>query len=176
MTTTRCACQSWFFGSFGPDGSAESFEDYGTDCNQTTTRTFAMGHDAKLVGYMVRADLAGEEIALVDGGMRSTFQNAVHAASSISEALALKAQAQLDAAVARQAKKASREASKTARKSAKAAQAVLPTEAPSGVREAAIKVGRWTYDAEINVATGTATYKAKLGGVKEAVFGEYTEI
>lgn len=168
----NCECSSWFFGTYGPDGSADSFEDYGTDCSQTTHRTFAMGHDAKLVGFMVRAELAGEEIAKVDGGMRVTFQDAVHAAASISEALAAKVQAQIDAARARIAKKEAREATKTARKSAKAARV---TETPKD-RSATIKVGRWTYEATIDGKTGWATYTKKNGETVSIASTDYTEM
>lgn len=175
--TKRCLCSSFDFGTYGPDGSAESYEDYNTGCTQTTTRIFAQGHDAKLVGFMVRAELAGEEISTTDGGIRITHDGAVGAASKVSEALALKAQAQLDAARARIAKKVAREAAKAARRSAKAVQVEAPApvvEQPK-TREARIKVGRWTYDAVIDAA-GTATYSKKLGGTVELPSGEYTEV
>ncbi len=171
MTTKPCLCGSFSFGTYGPDGSAESFEDYGTDCTQTTTNVFAQGHDAKLVGFLVRAELAEEEIAQVSGGVRHTFSGAVHAAGTVSDALALKAAAQLDAARARLAKKAARKAATEARKSAKAVKAVEPT-----TREARIKVGRWEYDATIDLATGEATHTRKLGGTRTLALGEYKEV
>lgn len=168
MTITRCLCQSFEFGQFAPELDA----DYNTNCSQTTTRIFAQGHDAKLVGFLVRAELAGEEIRRNNGGVVHSFGSAVSAAASISDALALKAQAQLDAARARVAKKAAREATKTARKSAKAAQ---PQPQPM-FRDAKIKVGRWTYDAKIATETGSATYRTKLGQDKMALMGEYKEV
>ena len=171
MTTKRCTCGSFSFGTYGPDGSAESFEDYGTACNQTTKNVFAQGHDAKLVGYLVRAELATEEIALVDGGMRVTFAGAVEAARYVSDALALKAEFQLAAANARAAKKESRAANKKARAAKKA---VEVAETPKD-REATIKVGRWTYDATIN-STGVATYTKKSGAKVVAARGEYSEV
>ena len=167
---TRCFCQTFSFGTFGPDGSAESFEDYGTDCNQSTTRVFAQGHDAKLVGFLVRAELAGEEIAIVDGGMRTTFPDAVHAAAKISEALAAKTQAQLDAAKARLAKAAAREATKAAKKSAKAAEAPKPAD-----REATVKMGRWEYKAVIH-PNGWATVTKRDGSVVEVASTNYKEV
>lgn len=173
-----CNCRSWDFGNYGPDGSAESYESYGTDCNQSTTRVFAQGHDAKLVGFMVRAELAGQEIALVDGGIRTTFPGAVAAAASISEALAVKAQAQIDAAKARLAKKAATEARRVARQSAKAVKAIeapVVEVVPPTTRQAEIKVGRWTYLATIQ-ANGDASYSSKLGVKKTAVAGSYQEI
>lgn len=170
MTTTRCLCQSFEFGEF--DGENENAVSYDTNCSQTTTRIFAQGHDAKLVGFLVRAEMAGEEIRMVSGGVAITFADAVDAAAKVSEALALKTRAQLDAATARIAKKAAREAAKAARKSAKAAAA--PAEPQTYI--AAIKVGRWTYDATIDAATGEATYSKKLGGTVTVAKGEYTEV
>lgn len=173
---TRCICSSFAFGTYGPDGSAESFEDYTTDCRQSTSRVFAQGHDAKLVGFMVRAELAGEEISRTEGGVRVTFAGAVAAAGRISEALAFKAQAQLDAARARLAKKELAEARKAARKSAKKA---VEVETPAPIpthRDARIKVGRWAYDAAIELATGQATYSKKLGGTVTVEQGAYSEV
>lgn len=160
-TRTRCLCSTFAFGSYGEDGSAESYTDYTTGCGETTTRTFAMGHDAKLVGYMVRAEMSGEEIAQVDGGMRTTFADAIHAAAAISDALAAKTAAQLDAAKAR-----------VARKMAKVEVPAEPTH-----RVSDIKVGRWIYkNATINEATGEATYTPKLGKVRTVEAGKYTEV
>lgn len=168
---TPCNCRSWEFGEF--DGDNEDAVSYGTDCRQSTTRVFAQGHDAKLVGFMVRAELAGDEIRHTDGSMSVTFPGAVAAAGSISDALALKAQAQLDAAKARLTKKAATEARKAARKSAKAA---APAPKPEPInRKAKIKVGRWTYDALIDNA-GVATYAKKLGGTVVLQAGTYQEV
>jgi hypothetical protein len=171
--TTACACRSFEFGSYDPD--TEQDDTYTTGCKQTTTRVFAQGHDAKLVGFLVRAQLAGEEISRIDGG-RVSFADAVTAANTISEPLALKAQAQLDAAKARIAKKAAREAAKAARKSAKAAAPAAPAKPEPTTRQARIKVGRWEYDATIDIATGEATHTRKLGGTRTLALGEYKEI
>lgn len=168
MSMTRCFCQTFEFGTF----EIESDTDYTTNCSQSTTRTFAQGHDAKLVGYLVRAELAGEEIRRNNGGVIHSFQGAVHAAASISEALAVKAQAQLDAAQARLAKKAAREAAKKARKSAKAA---APAPEPT-TRDARIKVGRWEYAATIDTTTGEATYSPRFGGPRTMAQGSYKEM
>ena len=170
--TTACACRSFEFGTYDPD--TEQDDTYTTECKQTTTRVFAQGHDAKLVGFLVRAELAGEEISLIDGGMRTSF-GAVTAARAISEALAAKAQAQLDAAKARLAKTAAREAAKAARKSAKAAAPKAEAAEPTS-RLANIKVGRWTYTARIDSATGQAKYSNKLGVAKTVEQGQYSEV
>lgn len=182
--TKPCLCSTYEFGTTetDPNTGEPFFEGYTTGCRQTTTKIFAQGHDAKLVGYLVRAELAGEEINHNSGGVTHTWGKAVAAALWTSEALALKAQAQLDATRARLAKKAATEAKKAARKSAKAA-AEPVVEAPKAVvevvpasdRQATIKVGRWTYLATIQ-ADGNASYKTKLGQSKTALAGTYTEI
>ncbi len=155
MATKTCVCAAFEFGTFEPNSDS----DYGTECRRTTTNIFAQGHDAKLVGFLVRAELAGDEIRVNNNGVVHSFHGAVHAAGTISEALAAKAQYQLDAARARLAKKELREANKAARKSAKA---VKVAETPKD-RDARIKVGRWTYDAVIDGKTGWATYTKKSG-------------
>jgi hypothetical protein len=174
--TTACACRSFEFGEF--DGANEAAVSYTTGCKQSTTRVFAQGHDAKLVGHLVRAELAAEEIRQTRGGVVHTFPGAVAAAGAISDALAAKAQAQLDAAKARLAKAAAREASKAARKSAKAAAPEAPAPKPEPrPRAADIKVGRWIYkNASIDPTTGTATYSSKLGSLKTAEAGQYSEV
>jgi hypothetical protein len=169
--TVACACRSFEFGDYDPD--TEDDNTYTTGCSQTTTRVFAQGHDAKLVGFLVRAQLNGDEIAQIDGGMRTTYMDAVHAARTFSEELAIKAQAQLDAAKARLAKTAAREAAKTARASAKKAAAVAPEPA---TRTATIKRGRWTYEATIDTKTQWATYTNKKGELISVASTDYTEV
>jgi hypothetical protein len=188
-TTTKnnslkpCECSKWEFGQFEPNTDT----DYNTQCTEQTKRSFAMGHDAKLVGFLVRAELAGDEIRVNNGGVVHSFQGAVHAAASVSEALAAKAQAQLDAARARIARKAAREAAKTARKSAKQAMDTLvdrqaahevaeAKKAQPTHRHATIKVGRWTYRAAIEVATGDLIYTNKKGEDVALQAGQYTEV
>lgn len=167
---TRCACSTFEFGTFDPEAAND--DTYTTGCKETTARTFAMGHDAKLVGFLVRAELGGEEIRTTEGGMAICHAGAVGAASKISEALAAKAQAQLDAARARVARKKLAEANKTARKSARrAAQVEVP--APTH-RDAQIKVGRWPYSAKINLTDDKATYVNKSG--VEVTTDKFTEI
>jgi hypothetical protein len=158
-----CECSNWEFNL----GEPESDQDYSTGCTAQTTRVFAQGHDAKLVGFLVRADIAGEDISKREGGMLVTYPGAVEAAATISQALALKAEVQLVAQQKRLAKKASK---KTAKKE-ETKVTYLPT-----TRAAKIKVGRWTYDATIELATGEATYTKKLGGAVTAKLGEYSEV
>lgn len=171
-----CLCRSYEFGNTVEVGDQPEFDGYGTGCRQSTTKTFAQGHDAKLVGFLVRAELAGEEIRVNTGGVVSTWGKAVAAALWISEALALKAQAQMDAAKARVAKAGAREAAKAARKSAKAAaEPVAETPKPT-TRKAWIKVGRWAYEATIDLASGVATYRTRLGATHKVDAGTYKEV
>lgn len=162
-----CTCSSFEFGSFDPD--AEQDDTFTTGCRQSTHRKFAMGHDAKLVGFLVRAEMAGLEIARTEGGVRRTFLGAVHAAQAVSDKLAVKAQQQLEAAHRRAIKKASA-ASKKASKADTAPAPVAPTS-----RLTIIKVGRWVYTAKIDLATGEATYCDKQGTARKVAQGKYTE-
>jgi len=170
---TKCLCQNFEFGDF--DGDNEDAISYNTNCGQSTTRKFAMGHDAKLVGYLVRAELAGEEIRMNLDGVVVYLDGAVAAAARISDALAAKAQAQLSAARARLAEKAVREARKAAQKAKSDERKLAETteiEVPTH-RLASIKVGRWTYDARID-SDGIATYSDKQGNMKTVASGKYT--
>lgn len=153
-----CTCSAFQFGD----------DETTTGCRQSTHRTFAMGHDAKLVGFLVRAEMEGIEISRVVDGMKQTYQNAVHAAGTISDKLAIKAQHQLEAAHRRAIKKASA-ANKKASKADTAPAPVVPTHI-----DATIKVGRWAYPATIELATGEATYQGKLTGTKTVAKGKYS--
>lgn len=155
----KCACQLFEFGQFEP----ETDTDYTTRCVESTYKTFAMGHDAKLVGFLVRAELAGDEIRTTANGVSHHFQGAVHAASSISERLAVKAQLQLDAARARLAKKELRQAAKASK-----------TPKPVAPVEVTAKVGRWEYRGFIGQATGDFAYVNKKGQTVAVPQGKYT--
>lgn len=171
----RCSCANYEFGTYGEDGSAESFESYGTECTQSTWKTFAMGHDAKLAGYLVRAEIAGEEISLTTGGMRVTFPGAVAAAKTVSDAFAAKVADLVMRAVAREAK---REAAANRRAAKKAAKGDAPAQTPAtpATREATIKIGRWFYTATVDTATGDATYDMKSGETRVAKAGDFQEM
>jgi hypothetical protein len=164
----RCICSSFEFGTYGPDGSAESYEATTTECGQSTWGLFAQGHDAKLVGFLVRAELAGMEIRR----QGVSFRDAEHAAGSISAALAAKARKM---AIGLRLKAAIKEAKKATKK-AKKAEAVAAPEPVVELApiEARIKVGRWEYDAQIDRETGAATYTSKNGVDWTKQQGEYT--
>lgn len=173
----RCECAAWSF-----DLDVDREDDYTTGCQAMTIRTFAQGHDAKLVGFMVRAEIQGHDISKAEGGMLVTYNNAVLAAASISNALAVKVEGQLEAARTRIRKAAVKKlVAPVTKKEIAIAVAQVEAEkaevdpAPTS-REARIKVGRWTYQASIQTETGEATYATKLGGTKTAPAGTYTEM
>lgn len=169
MTTTRCACSRFKFGILSGDDT----DWYTTDCHQVTTNVFAQGHDAKLVGFLVRAELGGEEVWWTENGVHHTLSGAAHVAQMFSDALAAKTRAQLDAAKARLAKKAEAAAAKQAKRSATKAAKIEADVVQA--RPARIKVRRWEYDAMIN-ANGAARYTNAKGEVVFAQQGQYREV
>lgn len=169
----KCTCSSFEFGTWTgevPEGAdpGDYYETTTTGCVESTWNTFAMGHDAKLVGFLVRAELAGQEIR--HGS--TTFPGAVQAARAISDRLADKAQGQLDKARTRKPRKA--KATKPGLQAIIEAE-VEAIEAPAPTVEAQIKVGRWVYPAVIDRATGRATYTNKKGAEITVARDQYTE-
>ena len=53
--------------------------------------------------------------------------------------------------------------------------APAPAPVAPTTREATIKIGRWTYNATIDLATGDASYDMKAGERRTAKKGDYTE-
>lgn len=169
-----CACASFEVG----DGTDEGT--YTTGCDATTMRTFAQGHDARLVSFLVDAQYDGYPIRRASGdGTVQPFGSAAEAAGVISPALQVKAEkavanrdAKRKAAEERKAEKDRIKAEKTAAKekekadkaAAKAAakEADAPKDVPVKVAEhagpARIKVGRREYGAVID-DNGAATYR-----------------
>lgn len=174
----RCACADFEVGDGTDDGT------YTTGCEQTTGRTFAQGHDARLVSFLVDAEWDGYPIRkLVEGAQPTSFTGAEAAAGSISEALRQKAakalanrqakreeadkkKAEREAAKAQKAQekeaaKAAKAAEKEAAKAAKVDEAPAPKDVPVKVEEhagpARIKVGRREFDAMIG-EDGSAVY------------------
>lgn len=190
--TKPCLCSLFEVGKFDPDVKDEDAEIFSTGCEQTTQRTFAQGHDARLVSFLVDGYFDQYELRIVDNGVARTFATPADAALVASESLhqkALKATENRAAKVAATgAKKAEKEAAK-AQKAAAAAEAKAKKEAekeaakakkaeekatkpqaevvagsqegdlpelPEGVVK--IKVGRWEYDATIDVESGEASF------------------
>jgi len=197
-----CACSFFEIGedftnaNGEPDRTIET-----TECTRQTHRIFAQGHDAALASFLVRAEYDGQTIWRADGGLLTTYSGAAHAASSVSEALAEKAEkalanlrarsaAKADRAAVREAARAEREAAKAqakaekeAAKAAKTEQAEPPRDVPVRVIDTApaqaeerglvkIKVGRWEYDATID-DSGVATFRDSNGVEQTREQGTY---
>lgn len=159
-----------------------------TGCKASTTRLFAQGHDAKLVSFLVQAELDNLEIALT--GQGSSWGRAQDAAFTVSLALSEKAAKMIETARAKQAAKASKPARESRAFRTGAARTQTPETTPTArmIRTEAevkpeakqvparIKVGRWTYDATINSENGDATYTRKLGGEQTISRVEYTVV
>lgn len=192
-TTTRpgklrsCSCRLFEAGRRVDvaGGDVDFIDVVTTGCKASTTRLFAQGHDAKLVSFLVAAEMDGLEIALVDQG--SSWARAEDAARTISDALAVKAADMVRGAVAKAVAKAARDKGKAEVKARKAAvkelvRPVTKTEVevamiPPATRASDIKVGRWIYkNATIDPTTGTATYSTKLGSLKTAPAGTFAEV
>jgi hypothetical protein len=161
-------------------------EVFATGCESETKSTFAQGHDARLVSFLVDSHFDGYKIRMVRDGQVTRFPNPEAAAVIASAALGEKArkatdnraarnQAQKDKAAERDRikaeKKAEKEAAAEKAKAEKAAKANEPkatgAEVAAGSQagdlpelpegHARIKVGRHEYVAAID-AEGNATY------------------
>jgi hypothetical protein len=168
----RCSCVNFEFGTWTadvPEGAdpGDYYETYTTECTQSTFRTFAMGHDAKLAGFLVRAEINGEEIRLAQGGVIRTFLGAVHAAQTISDAFAAKVAAQLAVGIAK-AMKREAAANRKGKKADSPVEAPAPAPAP-----VTAKVGRWTYEGFIGPVTGDFVYEDKKGNTVAVPQGKF---
>jgi hypothetical protein len=112
----NCACSAFF--AIEKDSLTDKTDAriYGTGCSRQTNNLFAQGHDAKLVSFLVRADLASDEIRWTNGGVDHIQKGATEAARMVSGALADKAERALinalDRLAARRAPKAEAKAPK----------------------------------------------------------------
>lgn len=176
-----CLCRSYEL--YSPTDPDEVFQ---TDCELTTKATFAQGHDARLVSFLVTGLFDGYKLRQNVDGKVLEFADPASAVAGVSEALknkALKATENgrkklADKQVAKQlreAKKQERLAAAAAKKAdaaaAKEAKKVAPkatgAEVVAGSSEgdttelqpgqALIKVGRWEYVAQVD-GEGNATY------------------
>jgi len=176
------ACKCRDFEGHRPSGGSGEVEILTTGCTAQTNRMFAQGHDAKLVSNLVRWQL--EECTIAWGRHSAqvlSMGDAVNAAASVSEALAVKTERALCKAMERRIAQQAREDTRARERAARGARperpAVQEPEQPApaapAARTARIKVGRWTYTAQID-GDGTATYQSKLGGQKTVTKGNYT--
>jgi uncharacterized protein with WD repeat len=117
-----CRCSLFEVGEFDAEKDGPSFT---TECDRQTNRLFAQGHDARLVSFLVKGQLDGYTIRSTGG---VTFPDAIAAAKSISDALAIKAATMLANAEAKAKAKAEREAEKATKKAAAANAKQAPAE------------------------------------------------
>jgi hypothetical protein len=177
-----CLCQ--YFEVFDPKDGESVFT---TGCTQKTKATFAQGHDARLVSFLVEGKGDGYEIRFVKDGVSTGYGTPAEAVANVSNALQGKAEkawankqdkttavAQRKAARDRlKADKAAKKAEADAAKAAKKAEAKAAGPQANGAEvvagsaegeqanlqpgQAIIKVGRWEYVANIT-GDGTAIY------------------
>lgn len=102
-----------------------------TGCTQTTKRTFAPGHDARLKGFLIRAGVEGQDVKVGDDAPRTAQEVADQFGFGYMVAEGIKAGAE-------------REFKKTLREVAKAGKASHKTP-----KQVTCKVGRWTYEGVI---------------------------
>lgn len=146
---SRYEIESWI--GEVPEGAdpGEYVRHTGTGCDQTTARTFAMGHDAKLKSLLIRAGASGLAVRRDDGGVVVT-----------GDALQMAAAYGFAAKVEHGIRLAGEKAARKVEKDRAAAAEQQPQ--PKPVR---IRVRRWVYDAVL-AADGSATYTNPNGDVK----------
>lgn len=175
-----CACST--FEAHTGDADDQNAEILTTGCARVTKNSFAQGHDAKLVSFLVQWQLAGHEIHSGRAtGVLTSHGDAVAAAQTVSGALAVKAKA---AITNRQAKnqRAAEAALKRLGKRHPAPAETEPTEVPAaaaiiptGPAVVRVRVGRWEYDATLN-EDWSATYTSKSGSPVTVAKEKYTLI
>lgn len=173
-----CYCQA-----FEVYGETED-ETFTTGCTQTTKSTFAQGHDAQLVSFLVSSYFDGYKIRQATEQGMVNHDTPESAARTASEALGNKAKyatenakARLDAKTAREAEKEKKKAERKAEAERKAAEKAAAAEAkkaqpkatgaevvstegqglPLAEGESRIKVGKFEYNAVID-EDGNAAY------------------
>lgn len=195
-----CACRR-FYAVEVVDGDERS---YSTGCLRETNNIFAQGHDAKLVSFLVKADVCGDEIWQYGSGdgHETKLAGAQSAAATISAELAAKAERAVlnaldkisarvggkSADVAKAAKAQAAAPKKVAVKVVSDAveqlkdmgEPVLSALAPAvGAlaedRRVVGKVGRWTYEG-FELTTGGFSYTTNSGEAKTAEAGKWTKI
>lgn len=150
---------------------------FAPECGLTTKSTFAQGHDARLVSFLVDGYKDGYSIRQTVNGKSTAFATPAQAVAHVSEPLRAKAEAatknmeakrdaKANAAKEREAKKAARKAESEKARAEKAAAkeaskgepkatgaevvagSVTGDTAPLGEGQVRIKAGRWEYVAD----------------------------
>jgi hypothetical protein len=174
-----CACQQ-FYAVETIDGQERS---YGTGCVKVTNNQFAQGHDAKLVSFLVKADVCGDVIWQYgqNGSIRETrIESAEAAAKLISPELAAKAARAvlnaLDRAAARREPKPKADPKPPREPKVTIVDSYTPAAEPEvEARKVTGKVGRWQYEGTEG-PDGSFFYKTASGTPITAQAGRWTKI
>lgn len=133
-TTARVACACSLLRIFAEDGTLIT-----TGCVETTRRTFAPGHDARMKGFLIRAGIAGHTVRIgADGETRGAQAVANQFGFGYMVAEGIR-------------KGAEREFRKTLREVAK--------KSPKAPQKVTAKVGRWVYEGTVEGAEFAYTDK-----------------
>lgn len=127
------ACYCSFFEVFG----AEEDEVFSTGCTQETKSTFAQGHDARLVSFLVDGHFDGYSLRLVKNGVSTGFSTPTEAAVTASAALGVKAEKATANRQARLDEKNAKAGEREAAKAAKAAEAAKKKAEKAAAKEKA---------------------------------------
>ena len=135
----------------------------GCDKNVTSRRNFAPGHDAKLKSLLIAAGKRQTDVVELNP---STTEQLTR--TPVETARLFGFGDMVAEGIQRQPAKRTRKPAVTVAQEAEMTPVVAS-------RMAYVKVGRWTYEAEIR-PDGLAIYTTKAGEAKEANFGDYTEV
>jgi hypothetical protein len=115
----KCMCSQFVAVARGDgedDNAQAADEERTTGCDKMTNRIFAQGHDAKLVSFLVRAEIDGLEIFhQPEGAAFRTSRHAVTAAGLVSDGLRDKARRALTKAIEKSIAREARETTRAAR-------------------------------------------------------------
>lgn len=177
-----CACRSFEV----VDESGNEPSAFTTECESTTLRTFAQGHDARLVSFLVQGEFDGLKVYRTIDGVRYLYEGAAHAAGSVSQPLANKADAALvrlndakkvrdereakrtEAREAKAAEKAQAKAAREAEKASKAAEKAAAKPQTTGPREVGATVvpgsqeGQAVSNGQVTIKIGRHEYVGSL--------------
>lgn len=165
-TPVACACQKFeienWLGEVPEGADPGDFVEYiGTGCVQSTARTFAPGHDAKLKSLLIQAGARG--LGVRYGSVNSDAMKVANRFGFGHQVLA-----GIDKAQARAEERAAKKSAKSAKPAKQPKAASKPL-----VQPVTIKVGRWTYEAIINPADNSAEYTSANGQLRTAEPGKY---
>jgi hypothetical protein len=116
----NCLCSTFEIVGKKADGELDEEDVFNTGCEQKTKRTFAQGHDARLVSFLVTGHFDDYVLRQVVNGVARTFATPADAAALASDSLRDKA---AGATANQEAKRQEKKARDEAKEKAKAAKA-----------------------------------------------------